>query len=74
MTPYPCLQVALGALAAPAAALQPHFYPAPVQLWFLSPAEVGELISRVPLANYREVSPNAPVAARYNPHTTPPHL
>ncbi|KAK3926253.1 Cuticle protein 6 [Frankliniella fusca] len=76
--------VALAALAAPfasaALSLQPHYYPSayaarnpPVQLWFLSPAEVGELISRIPLANYREVSPDAPVAIRYNPDTTPAH-
>ncbi|XP_052120758.1 uncharacterized protein LOC113204539 [Frankliniella occidentalis] len=71
--------VTLAALAAPSAGLQPHYYPSPyaappVQLWFLSPAEVGDLISRIPLANYREVSPNAPVAARYNPATSQPHL
>ena len=39
-------------------------YPPPVQLWFLTPAEVADLITRIPLADYREVSPDAPVAAR----------
>lgn len=45
----------------------PAYAPPPVQLWFLTPSEVAELVSRIPLSDYREVSPHAPVAARYTP-------
>lgn len=58
-----------GGYPTPAATQRMSYAPPPVQLWFLSPADVAELISRVPLSNYREVSPNAPVAvaSRYSP-------
>ncbi|XP_034238911.1 uncharacterized protein LOC117643884 [Thrips palmi] len=58
-----------GGYPTPAATRRASYAPPPVQLWFLSPADVAELISRVPLSNYREVPPNAPVAvaSRYTP-------
>lgn len=31
-------------------------------LWSLTPAQVAELVSRIPLAAYRDISPDAPVA------------
>ncbi|KAJ1528415.1 hypothetical protein ONE63_006829 [Megalurothrips usitatus] len=59
-------------MAAPSSAVHYNYHPAvyappPVQLWFLTPSEVAELVSRIPLSDYREVSPHAPVAARYTP-------